>query len=305
MLCSNNKNAFQPCSGDLDGFIVYQLSHINLRPTVETLGLSKDHKPRSPNIHVFDSDILISRAFFSENFPGSILFCAWLESDPTHVIFWEKQSLDGITSNINNKRFLTSNVQNESFKNNSNCHISGGSTTESLVETFQKHNNGNDPSKSSPVYAEETDLLGENFEQHVTRCRIKDFLADEHPCFSKILNDDDDEIDPTETISQLRPVFDEVCPLGDAMILARKNRWHNMNKTILNEFKSKWEEAIIRTHEKHLNELISESEWLQAMWLHAIGCPSNVRTKLDLLIAIRTAFSKLTAFSEIDIVAGL
>lgn len=42
----------------------------------------------------------------------------------------------------------------------------------------------------------------------------------------------------------LQTIFDDVSPLGVAMIAARLNRWHNMNKTILNEFKAVWEQAM-------------------------------------------------------------
>ena len=53
------------------------------------------------------------------------------------------------------------------------------------------------------------------------------------------------------------------------MIAAHHNRWQNLNKIILNEFKSKWEEVIM-----YVDILLRDSEWLETMWLHVIGCPS-------------------------------
>ena len=56
--------------------------------------------------------------------------------------------------------------------------------------------------------------------------------------------------------------------------------------------------------EKEVDILLRDSEWLEAMWLHVIGCPSSVRSKIDLLSAIRIAFSKLTASDEEKSLAG-
>jgi len=135
---------------------------------------------------------------------------------------------------------------------------------------------------------------------------IKHFLSNEVPNSSTFfLVNDDDEVDNSGTIHALRHIFDEVCPLGDALILARQNPCYNMNKTILNEFKSQWEEAVMFVKEEELDGFLPDSTWLQAMWLYVIGFPMNVRCKRDVIVALYLAFSKLSSFSEVDIISAL
>eukprot|EP01036_Dinobryon_divergens_P030259 gene30259-39477_t len=100
---------------------------------------------------------------------------------------------------------------------------------------------------------------------------IKHFLSSETlNSATFFLIDDDGDVDSSGTIYALRNIFDVVCPLGDALILARRNPWHNMNKTIFNEFISQWEQAIMLVKEKKMDGFLSDSTWLQAMWLHVI-----------------------------------
>eukprot|EP01036_Dinobryon_divergens_P025514 gene25514-34067_t len=68
-------------------------------------------------------------------------------------------------------------------------------------------------------------------------------------------------------MSTLRSLFEDVCvcPLGDAMIAARHNRWQNMNKVILNEFKSKWEEAIENVKDKEADIPVSSGEIISTL----------------------------------------
>ena len=116
---------------------------------------------------------------------------------------------------------------------------------------------------------------------------------------------DDEDNDAIDTLSTLRDIFNEVCPLGDAMIAARRNRWQNMNKIILNEFQSKWEDAIAYVKENEAGIYFSDLEWLEAMWLHVIGCPSIVRSTLELLSVIRIAFSKCKEYDAKEIIDKL
>jgi hypothetical protein len=332
-MCSK-KDAIFPYYGDrlLNGFVFYQLPDKKLRPSIESLCLSEDHKTRSPTIHVFDSVTLVSRAFSSNSFPDSTLFCAWFESDPSQLIFWERHRIDGITPKINNNRFLRSSflMQFDSLTCNFN---NEQSSTKTLTETFQKMNL--DVNHQAPVVAstlfevlnseqtipppikfisdEKINSLvinvinavdSESVDKPLNFFRVKT-IKENNVLNTKVLIDDDDEIDSTRTISTLKTYFEEVYRLGDAMILARQNHWHNMNKTILNEFKSEWEKAIISVKEKQIDELLPDSEWLQVIWLYVIGCPSCVRSKKDLVSAIHAAFSELKSFDEKEIIVAL
>ena len=49
-----------------------------------------------------------------------------------------------------------------------------------------------------------------------------------------------------------------VCPLRDALILARRNPWHDTNKTIANEFQSQWERAMMLVKEKEMDGFLSD-----------------------------------------------
>jgi hypothetical protein len=116
---------------------------------------------------------------------------------------------------------------------------------------------------------------------------IQEFLSNSAEYTTTLLIDDDGD-ESIDTIFTLRSLFEDVCPLGDAMIAARHSKWQNMNKVILNEFKSKWEEAISNVKDRIADILLPDSnEWLEAMWLYVIGCPSDVRSKIGLISAIR------------------
>jgi hypothetical protein len=90
-----------------------------------------------------------------------------------------------------------------------------------------------------------------------------------------------------------------------SMVAARRNRWQNMNKSIFNEFKWKWEEAITHVEETEADQFLPDSEWQEAMWLYVIGCPVDVRSKIDLLSVIRIAFSKLKGCDEEELIDKL
>jgi hypothetical protein len=57
--------------------------------------------------------------------------------------------------------------------------------------------------------------------------------------------------------------------------------------------------------EKEMDGFLSDSTWLQAMWLHVIGFPRSIRSKRDVIAALFFSFSKLTSFSQVDIISGL
>ena len=78
----------------------------NIRASIRSLKLTADHKSRSPTIHVFGSDILISMGYKSRLYPSTIFYCAWLESNPHILIFWERDINNGITSAIKDERYI-------------------------------------------------------------------------------------------------------------------------------------------------------------------------------------------------------
>eukprot|EP01035_Chromulina_nebulosa_P026900 gene26899-35291_t len=86
------------------------------------------------------------------------------------------------------------------------------------------------------------------------------------------------------------------------MITARRNQWQNLNKVILNESKSKWEEAIALVKVKGVDRYLADSEWMETMWLYVIGCPSEVRSKISLVSSIHKAFSRLKSFDVEEII---
>ena len=351
-MCPQKIRCLPPYDGSPDGFVLYKNS---FRASVLTLGLTEDHQPQSPTIHVFDSIILFSRAFFSDRFPFTTLFCVWVESNPSEIIFWERHISYGITAEINKKRFIKSTMpveatqkpvsdsedrlalfqslipDNGSIAPIENCSeprtvrpISAPvdlqppqgsfgpfSTEDNTVTLINSKENEFDVAVSvedlrNELSKEENNYCHETDNNLLRMEAIKHFLSSEnHNSATFFLIDDDGEVDSSGTIYALRSIFDVVCPLGDALILARRNPWHNMNKTILNEFKSQWEEAVMLVKEKEMDGFLSDSTWLQAMWLHVIGFPRSIRSKRDVIAALFLAFSKLTSFSEVDIISAL
>ena len=338
------------------GLVLYQLPKGKSRANIKTLGLTNDHKARSASIHVFESVILVNKAYSSAIFPSSTLYCAWLESDPHYVIFWERHAINGITKKINRDRFikrfkyLDGNGENENdhleiqsaqfaklMQTNFLNSISGGNKGNLLVPTdftpsFSSDNDNNwtcpeyraasEPSlrkihkeelafsmdNEAVVSGTASNKLSEDFFADVNETKsrksiIERYLFDDDFNHDPLL--DDDEFDPSGAMTVLRTIFDVVCPLGDAMIAARLNRWHNMNKTILNEFKAVWEQAITTVRDTQADGFLVDAEWIEAMWLHAVGCPKSVRTKLDMLSVIRGTFLTLKDFERYTIITAL
>ena len=301
-ICPQKDGCLPTYNGPPDEFVLYKLS---FRASVHILGLTEEHKPGSPTIHVFGSIIMFSRAFVSGIFPLTTLFCAWLESSPFEVIFWERHVRDEIIIDINKNRFkntMTVELNQKSIPDENNTTAVINSTENecnaAVIEEYSRNDLPKEEGKHCPGMSDNGDLVRMEV--------IKTYLLNEaFTSQCSFLVDDDLEADYSGTIHALRDIFDEVCPLGDALILARQNPWHNMNKTILNEFKSQWGKAIAVVKEEELDGYLPDSTWLQAMWLYVIGFPESVRTKRDVIFALFIAFSKLTSFSQDDIISAL
>jgi hypothetical protein len=280
-----------------------------------------------------------------------------VESNPSEVIFWERNINCGITADINKNRFkntMTIQANQKSVSDRGTPYDGISSVIDNFsqqtmisaallfqppqgcFEPFNKENNttlvinskDNDnnvaiiveDSRNELSKEERKEEKEENEEKEELEKKnspepnndlfrkevIKHFLSDGALTLETLfLVDDDDEVDPSGTIHALRNIFEEVCPFGDALILARQNPWHTMNKTILNEFKSQWEKAIMVVKKEEMDGYLSDPTWLQAMWLYIIGFPLSVRTKRDVIVALFLAFSKLTSFSQEDIISAL
>ena len=298
-----------PYDGKPDGFVLYKNC---FRASVSTLGLTNDHQPRSPTIHVFDSIIVFSRAFFSEKFPSTTLFCGWVESNPSEIIFWERQISNGITADIDKKRFIINEMSVKATQKPLSDSKDRLAIFQSLIPLkgcfgpFNAEDNvitlinskENEFDVAVNLIDSKKELSKEEHNSyHETNNNLFRMEAIKHFLSSETLNsatffliDDDGEVDSSGTIYALRNIFDAVCKFGDALILARRNPWHNMNNTILNEFTSQWEEAIMLVKEKEMDGFLSDSTWLQAMWLHVIGFPRSIRSKRDVIAALFLAF---------------
>ena len=276
------RNLDEVVNGALHGLVLYRLPDVKYRAEVSSLRLSNDHKPRSPTLRVVDSSILVSRAFDSSKFSLSTLYCAWFEEFPSLVIFWERSPAGGITDQICKDRFIGATTRlSDSFNNLS---IAPLTDMKSITENTEAESNK------------------KHIEQLCARRRrnIEEFLANSAECTATFIGEDDDD-ETIDTMSTLRDIFFGVCPLGDAMITARRNLWQNLNKVILNELKSKWEEAIALVKDREVDNYLVDSEWMEAMWLYVIGCPSEVRSKISFLSLIHKAFSQLKSFEEKEI----
>eukprot|EP01036_Dinobryon_divergens_P034447 gene34447-44509_t len=305
------------------GLVAYKFKDKNIRASIQSLKLSADHKTRSPTIHVFGSDILISRGYKSTLFSCTTFYCAWLESNPHILIFWERDISNGITSTINNERFIKlqsellsafSSLSSECSVGLSKREFCGGTIIDDLLIDAAGHKlsareNETDPEikkncvdeiiASAPCI----DLIEIDEEKLQSKLKcFQEFLVMPSTYFSippfTDAADDDDERDSNWSMSALREVFVDVCYFGDALMNLRQYPWQNMKKTVLNELKSEWERAIRTVREKKLDGLIPESVWLEAMWLHVLGFPSRVRTQKDVLPIIYLSFSNLRAFDK-------
>lgn len=328
-VASESKTSLPFYSIPPDGLVAYKFKDKNTRASIRSLKLTSDHKTLSPTIHVFGLDTLFSRGYKSQLYSSSTFYCAWLESSPHILIFWERDIYNGISPAIKNGRFesgLTSAIN--SLSNCSSGYSNGlnkrefneGTIMDCLLidaagheiptrdsETDSEIKESVDESISSAppcidlIEIDEEKLqsklkcLQEYLVMSSTYCRIPPFLMD----------DDDDERDPNWSMSALRDIFLNVCYFGDAVMNLRQYPWQNMKKTVLNELKSEWERAIRTVREKKLDGMIPQSVWLEAMWLHVLGFPSRVRTKEDVLPFICFSFSSLRAFDKESVLVHL
>ena len=294
--------------------VAYKFNDKNSRASIQSLKLTPDHKTRSPTINVFGLDILIIRAYKSPLHPTSTLYCAWLESSPHILIFWERDSNNGITQAIKNGRFIDPEYERISAFNSLFICSSGfsvglskrGFSEETIIDGVAGHEiptRDSETETDSEIKENSVDdgaplcIDGIEIDEEKLQNKLK-CLSSTYCGIPPLMDDDDDEIDPNWSMSALRDVFVNVCYLGDAVMNLRQYPWQNMKKTALNELKSEWERAIRTVRENKLDGMIPGFVWLEAMWLHVLGFPSRVRTKEDILPCIYFSFSNLSAFDK-------
>eukprot|EP01036_Dinobryon_divergens_P026756 gene26756-35438_t len=280
------------------GLVAYKFKDNNIRASIQSLKITADHKTRSPTIHVFGSDILISRGYKSPVYSSTTFYCAWLESNPHILIFWERDINSGITSAIKNDRFIK--LESGALREFCGGTIIDGVHVDAAGHELPIRENGTD-SEITENSADEIIVSAPCVDNEETlKSKLKcfqEFLA--MNCSTPpIVDDYDDERDPNWSMSALREVFLNVDCFGDAVMNLRQYPWQNMKKTVINEFNSEWERAIRTVRENKLDGLIPQSLWLEAMWLQVLGFPSRVRTKNDVLSTIYFSFSNLRAFDK-------
>jgi hypothetical protein len=274
--------------GPPNGNTVYTLDNIERRASATTLELTNDHEIQSPSIHLVNSSILISVGFKCLEYSESTLYVCWIENAPENIILWERHKTLGITFCLEEKRF-----NSQQQKSVSKATSPGRSD---FQESFSSSLN------SQGFYP--GDFLLKEAESSTKRFIYLDQFISEKLKNSRPLFDDD-EFDPSGSISKLRIVFEHAREVGSAMIAASLLPWLNMNKTILNVFKAEWEYAIYRTRNDEIDGLILESVWLQIMWFHVIGCPACVHTIGDFISLVRDCVATSRNWSEAEIIIHL
>ena len=160
----------------------------------------------------------------------STLYVCWIENAPENIILWERHKILGITFCLEEKRI------------NSQQKISVSKATSPGKSDFQESFSS---SLNSQGFYPGDFLLKEAESSTDKFIYLK--MKNSKPLF------DDDEFDPSGSISKLRIVFEHAREVGSVMIAASLLPWLNMNKTILNAFKAEWEYAIYRTRNDEID----------------------------------------------------
>ena len=203
---------------------------------------------------MFGSDILISRGFKSQVYSSLTFYCAWIESNPHILIFWERDINSGITSAIKNDRFIK--LESGALREFCGGTIIDGVHVDAAGHELPIRENGTD-SEITENSADEIIISAPCVDNEETlKSKLKcfqEFLA--MNCSTPpIVDDYDDERDPNWSMSALREVFLNVNCFGDAVMNLRQYPWQNMKKkTVINEFNSEWERAIRTVRENKLD----------------------------------------------------
>lgn len=242
--------------------------------TKASLRLHYQHKQRSPIVRIFDGIPLVCRAFYSDKSKHSVLYCAWLESQPNFIILWERNRDEGICIELLSSRFVEVSI-------------------DSLLPTFNRIDIGQN-NVSEKENKCESDDLSESFVEFLKT--VADNILKE---VNVSTLDDDNEYDPfLGDFVSLRRFFLNLRNEFQSMLACRMCRARNMDKVLLTEFKASWEEAIhiVKTH--NLDGMIPITEWQIAMWLFVIGCPETVKSCDDFMHVICAEIIQLDNFQE-------
>lgn len=229
------------------GFVLYNLGYCQ-RASNNSLRLTPCHKCQWAQPREFKDKVVVKQAYPSINFK-SVLYCAWLESEPNIIVLWVKDTDECITSVIEGERFS----------------MASSTLLSSVNLTLEKtvfHSQLTTLSEADMVY-------------------VHDIVAD----VNYITLQDDETFDPTGTIGKYRELqeFKEMESILDAIYNIRMNcTWCNLQKTLSAELKCLMKVAINAGSKVEPQIALPIEEWLPAMWLQTIGCPKQVRNSDEL-----------------------
>jgi len=284
------------------GHVCYRLKH-NKRATIESLGLTYDHQSKSPTFHFINNNIIVSKGFTNICI-NSTFYCAWMEHRPDIVIFWEiDNSFESITYEIRKERFrilsnfiFTISISNKDqiipIVDHDISHRECVEDTNVEIDMLNKLNLSN-----KHVHDPDESILDTKTQYLESVLNFNEFIYENNDNCMQLI-DDDNEYDPTGSISNIRKLFQKLCSFGDAVIAIHQYSWCNMNKTILNEFKAEWEDVITNVRDKDIDGLFPDSQWIEMMWFYVIGCPLSVRTKQDFIFTIRSSLFNSNSYDK-------
>jgi hypothetical protein len=289
---------------------------VNIRPCEVTLRLKYDHQKSSP---IFLKMCVVIQEYASSGCVGSTLFCGWLESQPNLIILWEKSAALGVSYTLYDYRF------NNNF-NNENL-INQLSVSEKIIfdsNLILSENNSNQNAKTSNFcdssitskkqlnnVENEINIVNDCSFQQQQQLYINLLPIDYKDVLEALLLNmnvhliDDEDFDTSGTLNNLRESFDELGELYDIALENKSLKWRNMDKTLLNELKASWKEALSLVEEESLDGELPVEVWIPAMWLHVVGCPNSVRTHRELVYLVFKHFFVLENFEFSSAVAAL
>eukprot|EP00597_Dinobryon_sp_UTEXLB2267_P013467 CAMPEP_0170112856 /NCGR_PEP_ID=MMETSP0020_2-20130122/9447_1 /TAXON_ID=98059 /ORGANISM="Dinobryon sp., Strain UTEXLB2267" /LENGTH=368 /DNA_ID=CAMNT_0010338911 /DNA_START=569 /DNA_END=1675 /DNA_ORIENTATION=+ len=96
----------------------------------------------------------------------------------------------------------------------------------------------------------------------------------------------DEYFDPSASLDQVRGLCDELCQLFDSFLFVKKNSARNMDKCLMIKLEAAWRKVLLLVSEFRLCNSLPMVDWLPAIWLYVIGCPTTVRCVDDLIFLV-------------------
>ena len=269
---------------------------------------------------LIDGELLLTQIFWAGDDGGNAsvcIYCSWREIQPSLICISQQDPVHGGIVDVGTEFFdLVHPLENADVSASSDeiTEIFGTPTI-----SYHKANTiaKDDLKQSCKIASKEDPIIACNSEVNAASTETEDEEVDQ----SKVLVitilksmvagtpsvdfQSDSWFDPSGSIADYRFEFSVVEELFDVILTAFDCPHRNLDKELLMELKSVWEQCIETVRKFRVQKALSVLVWLPAMWMQVIGCPAIVRTQEELLHLLLDTVISMEEFTEAAVVQEL